>query len=90
MLLLRYACPNTDSVSGVRLSVSPQGPIAQWLEQQSMRRFESCSNENWIVQLVEHHIANVEDEVHRFTKNGDQKLKPGYFFQVWPMAAFAR
>lgn len=31
----------------------------------------------------------MEDEVRRFTKNGDQELKPGYFFQVWPMAAFA-
>jgi hypothetical protein len=31
----------------------------------------------------------MENEVHHFTKNGDQKLKPGYFFQVWPMAAFA-
>jgi hypothetical protein len=24
----------------------------------------------------------MEDEVHRFTKNGDKKLKPGYFFQA--------
>jgi hypothetical protein len=34
----------------------------------------------WDSSVVERHTINMEEEVHRFSKNGDQTTKPGYFF----------
>ena len=55
--------------------------IAQLEEHSPRCRFESCFA-HWVnSSTVEHYMANVEEEVRRFLKNGDPKIKARIIYQ---------